>query len=182
MVDGGTCGSGGTCCGTTCCDSTQICCEPNGPLDRGPACQTPTGNPPSCAAGCAPLCQSDRNLKRDFEPVDEQTVLESVAALPISTWSYKTDDPSVRHMGPMAQDFKAAFALGNTDKAYNPIDAHGVALAAIQALYERIQDQEARLERLERENADLRASSKYGDDGMKCSGRRSVTAGARDTR
>jgi hypothetical protein len=58
----------------------------------------------------------------------------------------------------MAQDFKATFALGNTDKAYNPIDAHGVSLAAIQALYERITEQDARLERLERENADLRAT------------------------
>jgi hypothetical protein len=101
---------------------------------------------------------SDRNLKRDFEPVDKQAILESVARLPISTWSYKSDDPSVRHMGPMAQDFKATFALGNTDKAYNPIDAHGVSLAAIQALYERITEQDARLERLERENADLRAT------------------------
>jgi hypothetical protein len=101
---------------------------------------------------------SDRNLKRDFEPVDKQAILESVARLPVSTWSYKADDPSVRHMGPMAQDFRAAFALGNTDKAYNPIDAHGVALAAVQALYERIEEQEIRLERLERENADLRAT------------------------
>jgi hypothetical protein len=83
-------------------------------------------------------------------------VLESVARLPVSTWSYKSDDPSVRHLGPMAQDFKAAFGLGDTDKAYHAIDAHGVSLAAIKALYERSREQDARIDRLERENAELR--------------------------
>ena len=101
---------------------------------------------------------SDRNLKRDIAPVDEQAVLETVARLPISTWSYRKDDPGVRHMGPMAQDFKAAFELGDTDRSYNPVDAHGVELAAIQALYERVQAQEARIERLEKENTGLRAT------------------------
>jgi hypothetical protein len=88
--------------------------------------------------------------------VDPQAVLESVARVPVSTWSYKTDDPSVHHMGPMAQDFYAEFGLGNTDKAYNPIDAHGVAFAAIQALYDRLQQQDARIDKLARENEELR--------------------------
>jgi hypothetical protein len=56
----------------------------------------------------------------------------------------------------MAQDFKSAFGLGDSDRTYSPIDAHGVALAAIQALYERIKEQDARLDRLARENAELR--------------------------
>jgi hypothetical protein len=104
---------------------------------------------------------SDRNLKRDIEPVDEQVVLERLAGMPVSTWSYKSDDPAVRHLGPMAQDFSSAFGLGDTDRAYNSIDAHGVALAAIKALYERSLEQDTRIERLERENADLR-------DGTRC--------------
>jgi hypothetical protein len=99
---------------------------------------------------------SDRNLKRDVVPVDVQAVLESVARLPVSTWSYKSDTPSVRHLGPMAQDFYAAFGLGDTDRAYDAIDAHGVTLAAIKALYERVQEGEERIERLERENRNLR--------------------------
>lgn len=82
--------------------------------------------------------------------------------MPISTWSYKTDDPSVRHLGPMAQDFSAAFGLGKTDRAYDPIDAHGVELAAIKALYERLERDDERLERLERENAELRRRSAGG--------------------
>jgi hypothetical protein len=83
-------------------------------------------------------------------------VLETVARMPISTWSYKTDDPSVRHLGPMAQDFHAAFGLGNTDRAYDPIDAHGVELAAIKALYERLEEEAALIDQLERENLELR--------------------------
>ena len=75
----------------------------------------------------------------------------------MSTWSYTTDDPSVRHLGPMAQDFHAAFGLGSTDRAYDPIDAHGVAFASIQALYDMVKAQDARIERLERDNAQLRA-------------------------
>jgi hypothetical protein len=104
---------------------------------------------------------SDRNLKRDIVSVDTQKVLEAVSRMPVSTWSYKSDDPQVRHMGPMAQDFRAAFGLGDTDKAYNAIDAHGVAFAAIQALFERIKAQDAHIERLERENHRLRRCESF---------------------
>ena len=96
-------------------------------------------------------------MKRDVRPVDEQEVLQSIARMPISTWSYTSDDAAVRHLGPMAQDFHAAFGLGDTDRAYDPIDAHGVTLAAIKALYEQVQEQKARIDRLERDNEDLRA-------------------------
>jgi hypothetical protein len=90
--------------------------------------------------------------------VDSQAVLETLARVPVSTWSYTSDSPDVRHMGPMAQDFSSAFGLGATDRAYDPIDAHGVAFVAIQALYERLELQNERIERLERDNAELRAS------------------------
>ena len=82
-------------------------------------------------------------------------MLAAVAQMPVSSWAYKSDDPSVRHLGPMAQDFYSAFRLGDTDRAYDPIDAHGVALAAIKALAEQVQEQNARIESLERENREL---------------------------
>jgi hypothetical protein len=139
-----------------CCGHDQLCCMQSGPvITNEPVCLTPSSSAPTCPQGCAPLCVSDRNLKRDIAPVDEQAVLESVAHMPISTWSYKADDPAVRHLGPMAQDFHAAFGLGDTDRAYDPIDAHGIALAAIKALYERVERQQATIERLERENEEL---------------------------
>jgi hypothetical protein len=86
------------------------------------------------AGGGSWSCTSDRAAKRDFEPVDARGVLARVAALPISTWRFKTEVSGARHMGPMAQDFHAAFALGDSDRAIGAVDADGVALAAIQGL------------------------------------------------
>jgi hypothetical protein len=149
------CAAGLTCCGSSmCCQAGDICCEFEGPQDYV-GCYTPTPQQPSCPPGC-PACLSDRNAKRDIAPVDPQAVLEGVARLPVATWSYKTDDPSVRHMGPMAQDLYAEFGLGSTDKAYSPVDANGLSFAAIQALFRRVQEQQERLDRLERENTELR--------------------------
>ena len=53
---------------------------------------------------------------------------------PIATWNLKGQGASIRHMGPMAQDFRAAFGLGETELGISTIDADGVALAAIQGL------------------------------------------------
>jgi hypothetical protein len=55
--------------------------------------------------------------------------------MPITSWSYKAESPSVRHIGPMAQDFYKAFGLGLDDKHITTIDEGGVALAAIKGLY-----------------------------------------------
>ena len=129
-------------------------------MTSGPVCFTPTPDQMTCPQGCAPLCKSDRSLKRDIEPIDRFAVLDTVSRLPISTWSYKTDPTDVRHMGPMAQDFKAAFGLGDTDRGYYSIDAHGVSLAAIQALYELGQEQSRRIDRLEKENESLAPSGR----------------------
>ena len=156
--DGQPCAASLTCCGSQCCQAGDICCETEGPTDSL-ECYTPTAAQPSCPPGC-PACVSDRNLKRDIVPVDPDAVLEGVVRVPVATWSYKTDDPSVRHLGPMAQDFYGEFGLGKTDKAYSAIDAHGVAFAAIQALYERLQEQDARIRKLEEENAELRRTSR----------------------
>src|SRR5579884_186853 len=136
--EGGGGGDGGAPCGFTLgtCPAGEICCPVGGPVPTAEpyGCYVPTASQPTCPPTCAPKCVSDRNVKRDIEPVDERAVLESVARMPVSTWSYKSDDPSVRHMGPMAQDFRAAFGLGDTDRAYDSVDAHGVTLAAIKGL------------------------------------------------
>ncbi len=95
---------------------------------------------------------SDRNAKGDFQPVDPQAVLEKVAQLPITTWSYKAEGSAVRHMGPTAQDFYAAFGLGNSDTSITTVDADGVALAAIQGLYRQNQEQAKRIAELEAQN------------------------------
>jgi hypothetical protein len=76
---------------------------------------------------------SDRNSKRDFEAVDPVEVLNKVVAMPVTTWHYKNDDKTL-YMGPMAQDFQAAFGLGDKDTVIHGTNADGVALAAIQGL------------------------------------------------
>jgi hypothetical protein len=87
--------------------------------------------PPGATAWVA---GSDRNLKENVVAVKPREVLERVAAMPIATWNLKGQGASIRHMGPMAQDFRAAFGLGETELGISTIDADGVALAAIQGL------------------------------------------------
>lgn len=159
-IDAGVCSGAQTCCGTTCCGAGQLCCDAQGPLSGVPTCFTPTPQQTTCPQGCAPLCASDRNIKSDVTPVDERQILERVSTLPLSTWRYTTDPSDVRHLGPMAQDFRESFGLGDTDKGYHSIDAHGVSLASIKALYQMVQEQEARLRRLEAENARLEKACK----------------------
>ncbi|HPY29195.1 MAG TPA: tail fiber domain-containing protein [Verrucomicrobiota bacterium] len=102
---------------------------------------------------------SDRNAKDGFEAVDTQEVLAQVAALPLTSWSYKTE-AGVRHMGPMAQDFYAAFGLGADDKHIATVDADGVALAAIQGLNQKLEAKSQaaaeRIYQLETENTELK--------------------------
>jgi len=77
---------------------------------------------------------SDRNAKTDIVPLDDAAVLEKVTQLPISRWSYRSER-GVRHVGPMAQDFYAAFNVGEDERHIASIDEDGVALAAIKALH-----------------------------------------------
>jgi hypothetical protein len=100
---------------------------------------------------------SDRSLKENFAAVDPQTVLEAVAEMPVTVWNYRSEEASVRHMGPMAQEFYAAFGLGEDDKHISTTDADGVSLAAIQALYAHTQDLQTENAALQEENAAMQA-------------------------
>ncbi|MDY7095251.1 MAG: tail fiber domain-containing protein [Acidobacteriota bacterium] len=100
---------------------------------------------------------SDRNLKQGFDAVDPAEVLERLAAIPVTRWSYRGDADATPHIGPVAQDFHAAFGVGADDRHISTTDADGVAFAAIQALYQQLQEARAdramllqRLEALER--------------------------------
>lgn len=93
---------------------------------------------------------SSRDAKTDFVATKADEVLARVAALPISTWRYKDAATTDRHLGPVAQDFHAAFGLGPNDQQIAPTDLAGVALAAIQALNAQIAERDARIEALSR--------------------------------
>jgi hypothetical protein len=103
---------------------------------------------------------SDRHAKENLRPVDTRAVLDKLAALPLATWNYRSQPAEIHHLGPMAQDFQAAFGLGENDRSIATVDADGVALAAIQGLNQKLetrrQQSEARSQKLEAENAELK--------------------------
>jgi hypothetical protein len=86
---------------------------------------------------------SDRAAKQDLTAVDADAVLARLVAMPVYTWRYKTEVSGALHMGPTAQDFQAAFGLGDSDTHITTVDADGVALAALRALQQRAAAQEA---------------------------------------
>ena len=96
---------------------------------------------------CIPV-PSDRDAKEAFESTDPLLILQRLSELPIQKWNYKWDDTSVRHIGPMAQDFVTAFGVGEDDKHIHPVDAQGVAFVAIQALYKIAREGEEQTQRL----------------------------------
>ena len=104
---------------------------------------------------------SDRNAKENFGPVSNRDVLDRLARVPIQTWNFRDDASGTRHIGPMAQDFHAAFGVGADDKHIATVDADGVALAAIQGLNQKLEAEtktkDARIATLERRLADLEA-------------------------
>jgi hypothetical protein len=98
---------------------------------------------------------SDRNAKENFSHVSAAHILEKVAQLPLSEWSYKTDS-ATRHIGPMAQDFYAAFNVGTDEKHIAPIDEGGVALAAIQGLNQKLTEKDAEIQQLKQSVNELK--------------------------
>jgi hypothetical protein len=109
---------------------------------------------------------SDREAKKDFGAIDKKEVLEKLVSMPVQRWHYKWESESdVPHIGPMAQDFKAAFYPGRDDKSISTMEFDGVALAAIQGLnqkveenvvnYRKLEEKAARVDVLEQRVADL---------------------------
>jgi hypothetical protein len=90
---------------------------------------------------------SDRNAKENFAPVSARDILEKVVALPVTQWSFK-ELPGATHIGPMAQDFYAAFKVGSDSSGIATVDADGVALAAIQGLNQKLNEKDAEIQQL----------------------------------
>ncbi|MEU9458678.1 tail fiber domain-containing protein [Streptomyces sp. NPDC088394] len=80
--------------------------------------------------------------------VNGHAVLDTVATLPISTWRYLWEPEDVRHLGPMAQDWHAAFGFNRDDTTIPVVDGLGVALVCVQALHRRVEELTAEVDRL----------------------------------
>jgi hypothetical protein len=120
---------------------------PNHPIHVGDSTIANSGNGAHLTTGGVWTNGSSRLFKEGFSSIDSGAILDRVLALPVLQWRYKGDDPAL-HLGPIAEDFKAAFGLGGDERYIGTVDADGVALAAIQGLNRK----------LERENEALRAS------------------------
>lgn len=117
---------------------------------------------------------SDKNKKEKIYKVNQEDILQKLAAIPLSSWNLKgQDSKKFRHYGPMAQDFYAAFgkdkygSIGN-DTTINSEDLQGINMIAIQALEKRttiLKEENEKLEKqlsgvtaLEKENSELKQS------------------------
>lgn len=143
----------------TCGTQENACCPSNtgkGACAQGLLCCD--GNPYPAGGECEPVCElkSDRNLKENITPVTAEKVLQRLASLPITSWNYISEGPSVKHLGPMAQDFHAAFGLGSSDRSIALVDANGVVMLSIQALYQGLAEVRESNRALRRENSALR--------------------------
>lgn len=110
------------------------------------------------AGGSSWAALSDANAKERFADVDGEDLLARLAGVPIRTWNYKAQGTAIRHIGPTAQDFRAAFGLGDFSLRINTIDADGVALASIKAIDARTRSLSADVETMAEDAITLRRS------------------------
>jgi len=124
--------------------------DPSFPFEVGTT--TSNGNGAHVTNGGTWTNGSSRTFKEAFTAVDVSDILQRVVDLPITRWRYRGGEDAW-HLGPVAEDFRAAFGLGEDEKYIGTVDADGVALAAIKGLHAR---SEARAAALAAENETLR--------------------------
>ena len=92
---------------------------------------------------------SDRNKKENFQSVNGEEVLRKIRQLNLTSWNYIGQDAkTLRHYGPMAQDFYEAFGhdtIGTvgTPTGINSGDMAGIMMIAIKTLATEVANQEA---------------------------------------
>ena len=78
-------------------------------------------------------------------------MLEKIKTIEVYSWNYKTQDESIKHIGPFSQDVFTAFEFGETDEAISIVDMDGINLASLKAL-------QLKIDKL---NTDIEESKKY---------------------
>ena len=105
----------------------------------GPFATVPGGYSKAAGGSSATVPGGIRILPRALTASLPAAAPTRLPTLPITEWRYRNETSAARHIGPMAQDFRAAFGLGDSDTSIGLIDANGVALAAIQGLNAKLQ-------------------------------------------
>ncbi|MDR3647001.1 MAG: tail fiber domain-containing protein [Candidatus Babeliales bacterium] len=98
----------------------------------------------------------DQNKKENFVDVDQIEVLNKLVSIPLKSWNYKAQDASIRHIGPMAQDFNPTFGFNETPLGISTLDFDGVALASIQGLYKLYEQSKVEINELKNEVNELK--------------------------
>jgi|688.fasta_scaffold182392_1 hypothetical protein len=102
--------------------------------------------------GTAWATLSDSNAKTAVKAVNAREVLTRLSRLPVTEWEYR-HDPNRRYFGPMAQDFHAAFGLGNDDRTINTLDADGVLFLSVKGLVEELRERDKAIDELKMKSA-----------------------------
>jgi len=92
---------------------------------------------------------SDKHKKENFKKENAENVLKKVSGMEVTSWNYKTQAASIRHIGPMAQDFYGAFHFGDSDTTITTVDIDGISLLAIQALAKKTTELKQKAEEVE---------------------------------
>jgi hypothetical protein len=92
---------------------------------------------------------SSRFAKENFQDTNGRVLLAKLEQMPISSWNYRGAPAQERHLGPVAEDFHAAFGLGASERFVSVTDEAGVALASVKALQQEIKQRDERIEALE---------------------------------
>jgi hypothetical protein len=103
-------------------------------------------------------CTSSRYTKENFIPVSGRDVLSRLRMVPVTSWNYIAEGQTVRHLGPMAEDFFEQFQLGVGNKSIGIQDLAGVSIAAVKELDAELQKKNAEIERLQDEVKQLKAN------------------------
>jgi hypothetical protein len=110
----------------------------------------PTGGVTLASGGGSWASLSDEASKTAITPVSGRGVLRKLESVPISEWSYRGQGPSIRHIGPMAQDLSRAFGVGEDPRHITSVDPDGISLAAIKGLQRELRAERRRRDALER--------------------------------
>jgi trimeric autotransporter adhesin len=113
------------------------------------------------ASGNSWAAISDRNRKENFVWLDGEDVLMRLRNVPVASFNYIGIETEARNVGPMAQDWHAAFPLNSDPLTINQADFDGVNLAAIQALERRTTEQAERIAELEAEVGEIRLAGAH---------------------
>jgi hypothetical protein len=92
---------------------------------------------------------SDARAKTDWRTENPEQYLRAIAGMNVRSWRYLAQDASIRHVGPTAQDFRAAFGLGTNDTTISTVDADGANMLAIQALAKRTDELRQAFEKID---------------------------------